>query len=146
MGPVVPSDENDYYYEQYSNSYMAYGAFSYCNALSDVTCMTMEPPKVSNSAIFSSIYETATLHVPEAALDSYRDANVWKLFTNIVGIPGSGPGDVNGDGTLDVDDVTILIGMLLNGEELPAYADVNGDGVADIDDVVQLITMLLNGH
>ena len=146
MGPVVPSDENDYYYEYYSGSYMGYGAFYYCNALADVTCMTMEPPKLPGSNAFSSIYETATLHVPEAAVESYRDANVWKLFTNIVGMPGSGPGDVNGDGALDIDDVTVLIGMLLNGEELPAYADVNGDGVADIDDVVQLITMLLNGH
>ena len=125
---------------------MGYAAFYYCNALADVTCMTMEPPKLPGSNAFSSIYETATLHVPEAAVESYRDASVWKLFTNIVGMPGSGPGDVNGDGALDIDDVTVLIGMLLNGEELPAYADVNGDGVADIDDVVQLITMLLNGH
>ena len=101
---------------------------------------------MSVSYPFGSIYQTATLHVPEAAIESYRNANTWKNFTNIDGIPGKGPGDVNGDGTLDVDDVSILIGLLVNGEELPIYADVNGDGRADIDDVSLLISMLLNGN
>ena len=126
---------------------MGSSTFYNCTALTDVTCMTAEPPKINSSYCFSSsVYGTATLHIPEAAIESYRNANTWKNFTNIDGIPGKGPGDVNGDGTLDVDDVSILIGLLVNGEELPIYADVNGDGRADIDDVSLLISMLLNGN
>ena len=145
MGPIPTSDE----YANYSNYYLGSSPFYGCTALTDVTCRTVEPPKVSSGNFYvfsSSIYDTATLHVPAAAIEAYRNAYVWKSFTNIEGMPGSGPGDVNGDGKLDVDDVTVLIGMLLNGETLPAYADVNGDGLADIDDVALLITMLLNGH
>ena len=72
---------------------------------------------------------------------------MWEQFTNIVGIDvDPKPGDMNGDGILDIEDVTIMISMLLSGEELPSYADLNGDSVVDIDDVVMLISMLLNGE
>ena len=122
-------------------------AFNGCSSLTDVTCFMMTPPVISqDNETFYPACETATLHVPQDAVERYRNDNGWRYFTNIVGIPGKGPGDVNGDGSLDVDDVTDLIGMLLNGEELPAYADVNGDGLADIDDVTLLITTLLNAN
>ena len=42
---------------------------------------------MSVSYPFGSIYQTATLHVPEAAIESYRNANTWKNFTNIQAIP-----------------------------------------------------------
>jgi len=35
---------------------------------------------------------------------------------------------------------------LLNGEELPAYCDVDGDGTVNVKDITDLIDMLLNGN
>ena len=53
------------------------------------------------------------------------------------------PGDVNGDGNTDIDDVNELINMLLEYKEKTAAADVNGDGNVDIDDVNAVINILL---
>lgn len=52
-------------------------------------------------------------------------------------------GDVNGDGMVDISDVTALIDLLLAGGAAPAAADVDGNGDVAIDDVTALIDMLL---
>ena len=52
-------------------------------------------------------------------------------------------GDVNGDGKVDISDVTNLIDVILNGGESPG-GDVNGDGRVDISDVTRLIDLILN--
>ena len=53
-------------------------------------------------------------------------------------------GDVNGDGYVDVSDVTALINMILG--TTPAdleVADINGDGILDVTDVTALINEIL---
>ena len=55
-------------------------------------------------------------------------------------------GDVNGDGIVNISDVTMLINLLLNGGELPATADFNEDGTTNISDVTALITYLMGGE
>ena len=61
----------------------------------------------------------------------------------------SRPGDVNMDGRISIDDVTVLIdillGSVLNNYDLGA-ADVDGDGRVSIDDVTALIDILLSKH
>lgn len=53
-------------------------------------------------------------------------------------------GDVNGDGSVTIADVTALIDSLLSGLEVPTHvADVNGDGLVTIADVTALIDQLL---
>lgn len=58
------------------------------------------------------------------------------------------PGDVNGDDTIDIDDVTALIQHVLGGGDSESFnldaANVNGDGGIDIDDVTTLIAMILH--
>ena len=55
------------------------------------------------------------------------------------------PGDVNGDGQVNISDVTDLIDLLLAGTGAGnAAADVNGDGQVNISDVTDLIDMLLS--
>ena len=56
------------------------------------------------------------------------------------------PGDVNGDGNLTVADVTLLIRMVLNGDDLSSANDVNGDGILNIGDVTLLIGKVLRGE
>ena len=55
------------------------------------------------------------------------------------------PGDLNGDGEVDVTDVVELIDMVLAGIYDPA-GDINGDGEVDVTDVVELIDMVLSGE
>ena len=58
-------------------------------------------------------------------------------------------GDVNIDGIVDIDDVTSLIALVLNGggdASANPNADINDDHSVDIDDVTRLIDMILNGN
>ena len=128
-------------------------AFGWCYSLNKVVCEAVIPPvlddddtSVMYGDCFSS-YSTATLYVPRESIELYRNSEIWGRFSNILPIDsGAGPGDINGDGNIAINDVTNLLDLLLGGEELPANADVNGDGVVTIKDVTDLIDMLLNGN
>ena len=52
------------------------------------------------------------------------------------------PGDINGDGILDILDVVSLVNAVLGGEYI-ASGDINGDGVLDVLDVVSLVNVIL---
>ena len=53
-------------------------------------------------------------------------------------------GDLNGDGQLNVTDVTVLINMILGTEPMSAKADINGDGKVDVSDITALINLILH--
>ena len=58
------------------------------------------------------------------------------------------PGDTNGDGMVDINDVTNLISYILAGCSSSFHienADLIDDGVVDINDVTALIDKILNG-
>jgi hypothetical protein len=52
-------------------------------------------------------------------------------------------GDLNGDGTINILDVIIMVNIILGVEPESALADVNGDGVVNILDIVQEINLIL---
>lgn len=52
-------------------------------------------------------------------------------------------GDIDGDGQVGVNDVTLLIDLILENAGDPALHDVNGDGIVGIADVVAIIDMIL---
>lgn len=57
------------------------------------------------------------------------------------------PGDADGNGNVDIDDVTAIIDSLLyEGSTVSPGGDLDGNGSVDIDDVTSLIDMLLNGN
>ena len=56
-------------------------------------------------------------------------------------------GDVNGDGILDVSDVTAIISHVLGSNPQPFYIEVantNGDDCIDVSDVTGVIAIVLN--
>lgn len=64
------------------------------------------------------------------------------LYYTAMGSPDEG--DVNGDGKVNVSDVTALINMILGG--IPKdmeRADVNGDGIINVSDVTALVNIIL---
>ena len=117
------------------------GAFSDCTGLENLTCFATTPPQL-NTWGFRNSYQ-ATLHIPLESQDAYAAHTYWSKFARIVPFIGVGPGDTNGDGEINIADVTGLIDVLLSGGELPAYFDVDGDGEVNIKDVTDLIDMLL---
>ena len=123
------------------------GYMSFYNApIESLTSLATTPPVVESYNPFTC-YTTATLRVPMASVEAYRAADIWKKFTYVEGIPGGGPGDMNGDGEFSVSDITMLINLIMGaGEEGiddNVLADVNGDGTVNISDIVMLIEMVL---
>ena len=56
-------------------------------------------------------------------------------------------GDTNVDGTLSMDDLTVLINALLTSHaDYPHACDVNRDNSINMDDLTYLINMLLTGN
>ena len=125
-------------------------AFHLCAELTSMVCHSATPPAVNGNLVSSyndaAFYERATLYVPNESLEAYRAHQEWGKFSRIVPFIGTGPGDVNGDGSVSVGDATNLIDELLSGGDLPAWMDVNGDGNVSIGDVTALIDMLLSSN
>ncbi len=121
-----------------------YDAFFRCNALNRVVCLATTPPIIDYYSFYGNVLENGTLFVPQGTMAAYKAAPNWKRFKNIQEIAGAGPGDVNGDGDFSISDVSGLIDLLINGNELPIFADVDGDGRVTVKDVTELINMLLS--
>ena len=85
------------------------------NIIDEVTCLATLPPVLESKYCFTAgAYRHAVLYVPAESVEAYRaDAN-WGRFDTIRPIPGA-TGDVNGDGTVSISDVTALIDLLLSG-------------------------------
>ena len=122
-------------------------AFNYCNALRTVTCLGDVPPVMASTDCFTNAaYNRATLRLHRQVMDAYTAADYWYKFVNIEGYGSSGPGDVNGDGVINIADVSELIDYLLGhsaGDFYEEGADVNGNGIVNIADIAELIDLLL---
>ncbi|MBQ1723896.1 MAG: dockerin type I repeat-containing protein, partial [Muribaculaceae bacterium] len=53
-------------------------------------------------------------------------------------------GDVNGDGEVDVRDITALIDVIMNSVTDNPRADVSEDGEIDVRDITALIDIIMN--
>ncbi|MDO4512381.1 MAG: dockerin type I repeat-containing protein [Bacteroidales bacterium] len=85
--------------------------------------------------------EVATIFTFKA----YNGMAVYKMGKNVT--PGPEPGkkgDVNGDGEVNVSDVTALINKILGTAEFAdAVCDINEDGQVNVSDVTALINLIL---
>ena len=94
-------------------------------------------------------YKAPAVEVADTIFISYYQG--WQLrgFTKCYINSGSAttlPGDVNGDGSVTINDVTDLIDLLLVSQIDTPYnpnADLDGDGSVSIKDVTDLIDLLL---
>ncbi|MBQ7691269.1 MAG: leucine-rich repeat protein [Muribaculaceae bacterium] len=124
-------------------------AFSTITATTQVTSVATEPPTIEEgSAFFSNeVFANATLYVPLPSVEKYQAATGWKEFQHIEGIDTGDepaePGDFNGDGGVDVEDVNVIINLILEGINVPDNTDLNGDGITDISDLNELINIIL---
>lgn len=68
------------------------------------------------------------------------------IYLDILGVPSTIEGDVNGDDKVDVEDVNAIINIILelkSTSNYPGDADVNGDNKVDIEDVNAVINIIL---
>ncbi|MBO4814773.1 MAG: leucine-rich repeat protein [Muribaculaceae bacterium] len=128
------------------NSVTSIGAYAFlgCSGLTNVNSNPNPSDVTLGYSVFSGVpKQTCVLHVRPQYLDDYRDTYQWKDFENIVGDLGFA-GDVNGDGRVNVSDVTALVNMILGViEKDEQLADVNGDGKINVSDVTALINIIL---
>ena len=101
------------------------------------------PPKTGTYGFYP--YD-AVLYVPRASLEAYRTAPKWSRFKTIV--PIEDVGDVDGNGSIGISDVTALVDHLLGGETSVStpLADVDIDGSIGISDVTALVDQILTDH
>ena len=66
-------------------------AFANCPELLDVYCYAEKVPSTESNAFDGSYPEYATLHVPDASIDSYKPKTPWSSFGKIVGLSGGEP-------------------------------------------------------
>ena len=66
-------------------------AFAYCPELLDVYCYAEKVPSTYGDTFNGSYPEYATLHVPDASIDSYKAKIPWSSFGKIVGLSGGEP-------------------------------------------------------
>ena len=115
-------------------------AFRGCTGLKKIYSLNPVPP-----VIYEGTFETyhADLFVPKGCYLKYKGAEYWKNFTFISEINVE-TGDIDGDGEINVGDVTALINKLLNAASFDdAVCDINGDGEVNVTDVTALINLIL---
>ena len=66
-------------------------AFAKCSELTDVYCLAENVPNTNSDAFSESYIDYATLHVPDASIDSYKATEPWSGFKVVVGLNGETP-------------------------------------------------------
>ena len=99
-------------------------------------------PATINEFAFYYLFGEGHLVVPPGTIDAYKAEPGWSHFGEYLVL-----GDVNGDGAVNVLDVTTLVSYVLN-EPLETFveaaADVNGDGNINSLDITAIVSLILN--
>ena len=120
-------------------------AFWYCR-MTSVTVENPIPLAVTSTTFFNPA--NATLYVPLGSKSAYQEADYWKEFKEIKEY-GTLRGDVNGDGTVTITDVSLMVAYILGQQSddfIAANADVNGDGSITVTDVMETVRIILEGN
>ena len=88
-------------------------------------------------------------------MDRAVDSEISSVSTGGNGSPGTIntilscgelPGDLNGDGSINIVDIVIMVGIIL-GEDYTdcqeSASDINNDGLVNVVDVIQMVNIIL---
>ena len=116
-----------------------WGPFNGCSSLSTVKVYWDTPLPASNYTFKTRA--NITLIIPFGSRAAYEAANYWNDFQKTVEVS-----DADGDGSVDVNDVTSTINHILSkptASFIEGAADVDGDGTIDVNDVQGIIDRAL---
>ncbi len=120
------------------------GAFIQCDSIEVINCNAITPPVMASDNCFTNrCYENAVLYVPGPSINEYKNTDYWNRFYQTY---TDYPCDVNGDGIISINDISILIDALLNDDMssvVSRNADINGDRQVNLTDIILLIDHLL---
>jgi hypothetical protein len=85
---------------------------------------------------------TPTTEGTHEAILTLNDNGSPRATRNLKGTATELIGDVNGDGLVNIEDVSMVIETLLGNNEVPT-ADVDGDGLVTVADISSIIDILL---
>ena len=120
-------------------------SFNGCSKIKTLRVRRSTPPSTAGGVFNDLDKWSCTLYVPKGTVDTYKNAYEWKTFFFISDDETEpSDGDVNGDGKINVSDVSVLISMILGTTTMDeSTADVNGDGRVNVSDVSALINIIL---
>ena len=104
---------------------IANGAFSGCSSLTSITSLIPAENLfgLDSHTFYNVNKNNCILYVPAGAKEIYATTYGWKDFTNIVELEPETPeeeepifGDLNGDGIVNIGDITILVEVILGKE------------------------------
>jgi len=114
--------------------------------LTSVAVNIIDPLPIGSSTFPNR--ENATLYVPAGSKAAYEAADYWKDFKEIIEMEPDVPGDVNGDGKINVVDFTAIANHILGKSPagfIEKAADVNGDGKVNVIDLTAVANIILYG-
>ena len=121
---------------------LTYGSLDDLSNVKLIICWATTPPRSNEHGMYAAFSRTP-LYVPKASVEAYRQATMWSKFQTI--LPIEDVGDITGDGSISVADVTALISKILSGDSDGLFmCDVNLDGSVSVADVSALIGQVLN--
>ena len=92
---------------------------------------TVDVTDVKHSSVFEVTSQT----------NKYNVNDVTELY--LESLEGESPGDVNGDGEVNISDISAVIDAILMGSVANLNCDVNGDGEVNISDISAVIDIIL---
>ena len=101
---------------------IGYWAFGGCSGLSSITCEAITPPTLS-SYVFYDVNKSIPLYVPAESVEAYQTADVWKDFTNIIGLDD---GDVEESNIRYIDPSNNELGSETVSLHLPDVPEIEG--------------------
>lgn len=126
-----------YTYSVYDENYLEKELFT---VASDGT-LTLASDVSATDNIYYDIEEDMRQYLSDMGSELYDFIYPYKSISLLFG--SAQPGDLDEDGRITVDDITLLIAIYLGEGSSPA-ADVDGDGNVTVDDITNLIGIYLN--
>ena len=121
-------------------------AFSDCVAVTKIISRAPTPPICGSQALDDLSKWECHLEVPKGMAAAYQEADQWKEFFFVIeGDPAKQNSDFDGNGTLDENDVTLLVNEILGKGDtsIGQKGDLNNDGFVNMADVTKLIDYIL---